>query len=245
MRHVRCRGSSTCRRAERARVLVRIQPHGHRLPARALRARAGGGTCRRSSRRRSRCSAAPSLSAMPTSSDAPISWQRCCSRVSARPPPAGRRVAVGIERSVDMLVALLAVLKAGCAYVPLDPSHPAARLRHIVSDAGIVALITDGAVDPGLVPGSLPVIDLRTADGALAAASAAPASVAVSAGRPGLRHLHLRIDRATEGRRGHAPCGRELPHVHGARAGHDGPATCCSRSRPSPSTSPASSCSCR
>ena len=97
------------------------------------------------------------------------------------PAAAGRRVAVGIERSVDMLVALLAVLKAGCAYVPLEPSHPAARLRHIVSDAGIVALITDGAVDPGLVPGSLPVIDLRTADGALAA-SAAPASVAVGSG---------------------------------------------------------------
>jgi len=98
------------------------------------------------------------------------------------PAAAGRRVAVGIERSADMLVALLAVLKAGCAYVPLEPSHPAARLRHIVSDAGIVALITDGAVDPGLVPEGLSVVDLRTEAGALAAASATPAGVAVGSG---------------------------------------------------------------
>src|SRR4029077_10975697 len=95
---------------------------------------------------------------------------------------AGRRLAVGIERSGDMLVALLAVLKAGCAYVPLEPSHPAARLRHIVSDAGIVALITDGAVDPELVAATVQVIDLRPAAGPLAAASAAPPGVAVGAG---------------------------------------------------------------
>ena len=44
-----------------------------------------------------------------------------------------------------MLVALLAVLKAGCAYVPLEPAHPEARLHHILEDAGVAALITDGS----------------------------------------------------------------------------------------------------
>src|SRR5580704_10705777 len=57
--------------------------------------------------------------------------------------PCGRRVAVAVERSIDLLVALLGVLKAGCAYVPLEPAHPQARLRHILEDAAVAALITD------------------------------------------------------------------------------------------------------
>ncbi|MBE9060862.1 non-ribosomal peptide synthetase [cf. Phormidesmis sp. LEGE 11477] len=50
-------------------------------------------------------------------------------------------VGLCIERSVEMITALLAVLKAGCAYVPLDPTYPAARLQHIIEDAGITHLI--------------------------------------------------------------------------------------------------------
>ena len=42
---------------------------------------------------------------------------------------AGRRVAICVERSLEMIVALLAVLKAGGAYVPLDPAYPAERLQ--------------------------------------------------------------------------------------------------------------------
>ncbi|MEL6468395.1 MAG: amino acid adenylation domain-containing protein [Cyanobacteria bacterium J06623_4] len=42
-----------------------------------------------------------------------------------------------IERSIDMIVSLLAILKAGCAYVPLDPTYPAARLKYTVENAGI------------------------------------------------------------------------------------------------------------
>ncbi|HKS06189.1 MAG TPA: amino acid adenylation domain-containing protein [Gemmatimonadaceae bacterium] len=49
----------------------------------------------------------------------------------------GPDVAVGVlaERSLEMVVSLLAVLKAGGAYVPLDPSYPAIRLRHVLEDA--------------------------------------------------------------------------------------------------------------
>ena len=53
-----------------------------------------------------------------------------------------RLVGVCLERSVDMVVAVLAVLKAGGAYVPLDPSFPADRLRFMASDAKLIALIT-------------------------------------------------------------------------------------------------------
>ena len=44
-------------------------------------------------------------------------------------------VAICLERGIAMVVSLLAVLKAGGAYLPLDPAYPAERLRQIVDDA--------------------------------------------------------------------------------------------------------------
>ena len=55
---------------------------------------------------------------------------------------AGGLVGVMLDRSVDLPVALLGIMKAGAAYVPLDPAYPAARLAQIVEDAGLVALVT-------------------------------------------------------------------------------------------------------
>ena len=52
------------------------------------------------------------------------------------------RVGILLERSTEMIVALLGVLKAGGAYVPLDPGHPAARLSYQLEDAGVAVLIT-------------------------------------------------------------------------------------------------------
>ncbi|WP_425476767.1 AMP-binding protein, partial [Xanthomonas albilineans] len=46
------------------------------------------------------------------------------------------RVAICVQRSVEMVVALLAVLKAGGAYVPLDPAYPPERLAYMQSDCG-------------------------------------------------------------------------------------------------------------
>ena len=57
-----------------------------------------------------------------------------------------QRVGVCVERSADMVVALLGVLKAGCAYVPLDPALPAQRLRFIAQDAGIEVAVTRRAL---------------------------------------------------------------------------------------------------
>jgi amino acid adenylation domain-containing protein len=93
-------------------------------------------------------------------------------------PIAGKLVGVSVERSIDMLVALLAVMKAGCAYVPLDPLHPAARLRYILGEAKVVALISDGSENASLVAEATPVIDVRRDAAAIAAASsAAPPAV--------------------------------------------------------------------
>src|SRR6185295_144233 len=52
------------------------------------------------------------------------------------------RVGICLERSAEMMMALLAVLKTGAAYVPLDPDYPAARLEYMVADAGIEILLT-------------------------------------------------------------------------------------------------------
>src|SRR5262245_31068024 len=51
-------------------------------------------------------------------------------------------VGICIERSVDMVIALLAVLKAGGAYVPMDPSYPAERLAFMLADAHAPILLT-------------------------------------------------------------------------------------------------------
>ncbi|WP_327308570.1 amino acid adenylation domain-containing protein [Streptomyces sp. NBC_01298] len=53
------------------------------------------------------------------------------------------RVAVCLEQSAELAVALVAVLKAGGGYLPLDPEQPPARLAHLVADAGAKVLITD------------------------------------------------------------------------------------------------------
>ncbi|CAK0764673.1 hypothetical protein CCP3SC5AM1_30001 [Gammaproteobacteria bacterium] len=55
----------------------------------------------------------------------------------------GERVAVALERTFDLVVALLAILKAGGCYVPLDPGYPADRIAMILEDAGSNWLLTN------------------------------------------------------------------------------------------------------
>ena len=56
-----------------------------------------------------------------------------------------RRVGLALERGVDLVVAMLATLKAGAAYVPLDPEHPPARLAAVCDDADVDAIVTASA----------------------------------------------------------------------------------------------------
>ena len=55
------------------------------------------------------------------------------------------KVAVVLDRSIDLLVSMLAVLKAGAAYVPLDPNYPQERLSLIIDDASAKVVITESA----------------------------------------------------------------------------------------------------
>jgi amino acid adenylation domain-containing protein len=54
----------------------------------------------------------------------------------------GDLVGVFLERGVDLVVAILAVLKSGAAYVPMDPAYPAERVRFMARDAAIRVLVT-------------------------------------------------------------------------------------------------------
>lgn len=70
----------------------------------------------------------------------------------------GNRVGVCLDRGVTVFVALLAVLKSGAAYVPIDPSYPDDRVRFMLADSGVTALVTDGR--DGLAGGEHTAIDL-------------------------------------------------------------------------------------
>ena len=71
------------------------------------------------------------------------------------------RVGVAVERSLDMIVAIVAVLKAGGAYVPLDPGYPQDRLSYMIEDSGIALLLTQGHLQAQLpIPPGLACLDL-------------------------------------------------------------------------------------
>ncbi|MGW4799604.1 non-ribosomal peptide synthetase, partial [Nonomuraea sp. NPDC004297] len=65
---------------------------------------------------------------------------------------AGRLVGVRLERGVELVVTLLAVLKAGGAYMVLDPSFPEERLRGMAADAGAAAVLSPDGLEPSPAP---------------------------------------------------------------------------------------------
>ncbi|WP_041598640.1 hybrid non-ribosomal peptide synthetase/type I polyketide synthase [Hahella chejuensis] len=64
--------------------------------------------------------------------------------------PAGAAVGLCVSRNVNLIVGLLGILKSGCGYLPLDPTHPPARLSAQLQDACVAALVTDRAIMPTL-----------------------------------------------------------------------------------------------
>ncbi len=73
------------------------------------------------------------------------------------------RVAICMERSLEMVVGLLGILKAGAGYVPLDPSYPPQRLAYMLADCEPAALLTQGELHEHLGVGDVPVLLLDAA----------------------------------------------------------------------------------
>ena len=72
----------------------------------------------------------------------------------------GQCVALLLSRSAEAIVAMLAVLKTGAAYLPIDPALPAARIGFMVADAAPIAAITTAGLADRLDGCDLPVIDV-------------------------------------------------------------------------------------
>jgi amino acid adenylation domain-containing protein len=92
-----------------------------------------------------------------------------------------RVVGLCMERSPEMVVALLGILKAGGAYLPLDPSYPESRLRFMAGDAGVTALITQRHSRAAVGEGTACCLVWEEIQAAVAAL---PASSPASAVRP-------------------------------------------------------------
>jgi amino acid adenylation domain-containing protein len=73
-------------------------------------------------------------------------------------PGGGARVAVMLARSCELVVALLAVLKSGHAYVPLDPDLPAARVQQILREADVAVYLCGDAANAGAAPANARVL---------------------------------------------------------------------------------------
>ncbi|HJV54046.1 MAG TPA: amino acid adenylation domain-containing protein, partial [Noviherbaspirillum sp.] len=99
---------------------------------------------------------------------------RLAHALRARAIGRGSLVGLCVERGCDMLVAQLAILKSGAAYVPLDPSYPAERLQFMADDAALALLVTQSG-RAGVVPFPRERTLLLDGDAALLAAQPATA----------------------------------------------------------------------
>ncbi|WP_280429600.1 non-ribosomal peptide synthetase [Nocardia brasiliensis] len=105
----------------------------------------------------------------------------------------GNLIGVCLERDADLVVTLLGVLKAGCAYVPMDPRYPVQRLRFTAENAGMPVVITSAPEFPRvpgtrlLTPAMLTELGAgrATADARSAAAGDDPAYVIYTSGSTG------------------------------------------------------------
>jgi amino acid adenylation domain-containing protein/non-ribosomal peptide synthase protein (TIGR01720 family) len=86
----------------------------------------------------------------------------------------GARVGIAVERSLEMVVALLGVLEAGAAYVPLDPGYPRERLAFMASDASLALILTQEKLLAQLPDGAAPRLCLDADWPTIAAAEDAP-----------------------------------------------------------------------
>ena len=124
---------------------------------------------------------------------------------------AGRGSLIGLclNRSERPIIAILACLKAGAAYVPIDPAHPDDRVRYIIEEAEVSVVICEDALVDRIRPvfdGAIVSLDSDAAE--IAAQSAERLTrkrIRRHSRRSLLRHLYVGDDRAPEGRHDRAP----------------------------------------
>jgi len=118
-----------------------------------------------------------------------------------------RPVAVCMDRSIEMVVALLGILKAGTAYLPLDPTHPVDRLQYMLEDAAPLVVLTQEKLRPMLPRVQVEFIALDAEQNAVSQQEAGN----LSALETGLTRTSSVYVIYTSGSTGH-PKGTEMPH---------------------------------
>lgn len=93
-------------------------------------------------------------------------------RLAGRGVGEGDVVGIALERSIELVVAIHGVLRAGAAWLPLDPEQPAERLRDMAADAGARVILTIRGLTPRLPRDGLDLIALDEPDGGALAAPA-------------------------------------------------------------------------
>jgi amino acid adenylation domain-containing protein len=114
------------------------------------------------------------------------------------------RVGLCLERGPEMMIAVLGILKAGAAYVPLDPAYPAERLAYMLEDSAARVLLTQQSLAERLPAGETPVVCLDADAAQIARQSAARPRVPVAPD-------HLAYVVYTSGSTGR-PKGVAMPH---------------------------------
>ncbi|GAU69399.1 putative siderophore 2,3-dihydroxybenzoate-glycine-threonine trimeric ester bacillibactin synthetase [Streptomyces sp. NBRC 110611] len=122
-----------------------------------------------------------------------------------------RLVAVALPRSAELIVALLAVVKSGAAYVPVDPDYPADRIAYILGDATPELLLTTGGTADRLPASDVPVLLLDDPAVRTAAASLPAADLRAEERTPALTPDHPAYVIYTSGSTGR-PKGVVVPH---------------------------------
>ena len=114
------------------------------------------------------------------------------------------RIGICLERSVELDVALLGVLKAGAAYVPLDPAYPAERLSYMSEDANVKFVLSDQNPSAKALPNRDIVLDMQECLAAAERLSASNLDVPITAASP----LFVMYTSGSTGR----PKGVVMPH---------------------------------
>jgi amino acid adenylation domain-containing protein len=116
---------------------------------------------------------------------------RMAHRLLALSLPEKSFVAIWLDRSPEVISAMLGVLKAGCTYLPLEPTYPVARIAQTLEDAHPAALITDRVLAATLPAGSTPCLmfpdqeESRDTNPGIAVDPASPAYIIYTSGSTG------------------------------------------------------------
>ncbi|KPA90309.1 amino acid adenylation enzyme/thioester reductase family protein, partial [Pseudomonas asplenii] len=119
------------------------------------------------------------------------------------------RVAICVERSLEMVAGLVGILKAGAGYVPLDPSYPAERLAYMLEDSAPRVLLTQRGLRERFPQATMPVLRLEAEARGESGIDAAPRH---NPQLPALTSAHLAYLIYTSGSTG-LPKGVAMPHA--------------------------------